>query len=409
MTGERTYSCSNIEYFSKEEYSPDPNDSTMAIPYAVTRSTIFILAATLLLCGGYCSCLIGHFVRHRRLFTFISGVLFIVTGLIMLFGLIMYISVFKAEVGGKLRPRSQLVPAMFTYQYGYSFLLYVSGFITTELAGTSAIFLYIYSHQCEWRRKFIKDYLHPSGHHNTRGGHHHHLHHNHHHSTSGSSNRKYINRPIPAPSAASAFYHLDHVMMYHPACQRHPGAYINSNSAIQHFYPTQIPQRRYFFNKETTTNNSAGQSSQMTSPCSIHRTNSLKDLSYDLPPPPPPLPTISYQGFDSNDFLHLQSSPFTGPGGGGGNSGPGGDGNTTLLHHLKLQQHRTIPRDITTTIAAEITSDNEQFLLNNCDDYSPSIQHEFVTFDLDEPPPAPPPPQQRSEYSIDTLRRTTPV
>lgn len=31
----------------------------------------------------------------------------------------------------------------FVYRYGYSFLLYVSGFITTEFAGTSAIFLHI--------------------------------------------------------------------------------------------------------------------------------------------------------------------------------------------------------------------------------------------------------------------------
>lgn len=30
--GETFYDCNKIDYFSKEEYSPDPNDSTMAIP-----------------------------------------------------------------------------------------------------------------------------------------------------------------------------------------------------------------------------------------------------------------------------------------------------------------------------------------------------------------------------------------
>lgn len=30
--GGKLYECSKIDYFSKEEYSPDPNDSTMAIP-----------------------------------------------------------------------------------------------------------------------------------------------------------------------------------------------------------------------------------------------------------------------------------------------------------------------------------------------------------------------------------------
>lgn len=71
----------------------------------------------------------------------------------MLIGLVMYISIFKAEVGGKLRPTSQLQPAVFTYHYGYSFILYVSGFVSTEISGTCAVFLYIYWHQKDWRKK----------------------------------------------------------------------------------------------------------------------------------------------------------------------------------------------------------------------------------------------------------------
>ncbi|GLG94137.1 uncharacterized protein GBIM_01395, partial [Gryllus bimaculatus] len=30
--GEKDLQCFNIDYFPREEYSPDPNDSTMAIP-----------------------------------------------------------------------------------------------------------------------------------------------------------------------------------------------------------------------------------------------------------------------------------------------------------------------------------------------------------------------------------------
>ncbi|KAK6643382.1 hypothetical protein RUM43_004887 [Polyplax serrata] len=71
----------------------------------------------------------------------------------MLIGLVMYISIFKAEVGGKLRPTSQIQPAVFTYKYGYSFILYVSGFVSTEISGTCAVFLYIYWHQKDWRKK----------------------------------------------------------------------------------------------------------------------------------------------------------------------------------------------------------------------------------------------------------------
>lgn len=80
-----------------------------------------------------------------------------VAGLVMLLGLIMYISVFKAEVGSKLRQRSQLEPPVFTYRYGYSFLLYVGGFVSTQIAGISGVFLFIYRMQHEWGKKYLDD------------------------------------------------------------------------------------------------------------------------------------------------------------------------------------------------------------------------------------------------------------
>ncbi|KAL1130752.1 hypothetical protein AAG570_011993 [Ranatra chinensis] len=74
----------------------------------------------------------------------------------MLIGSVMYISIFKAEIGSKLRPRSQLQPPLFTFSYGYSFLLYVSGFMAIETAGTCAVFLYIYWHQRDWGMKTLE-------------------------------------------------------------------------------------------------------------------------------------------------------------------------------------------------------------------------------------------------------------
>ncbi|KAG8255353.1 regulation of AMPA receptor activity protein [Homalodisca vitripennis] len=131
---------------------------SMRFLHAVTRSAIFFVSASLLLlCGEFC-CLCGHLARHRRLLTFVAGVIFIISGLLMLIGLVMYISVFKAEVGSKLRPRSQLQPPMFTFRYGYSFLLYVSGFMSSEAAGTCAVLLYIYWTQRDWASKRLELY-----------------------------------------------------------------------------------------------------------------------------------------------------------------------------------------------------------------------------------------------------------
>lgn len=260
----------------------------------------------------------------------------------MLFGLIMYISVFKAEIGSKLRPRSQLQPAVFDYWYGYSFLLFVVGVISTQLAGISSIFLFIYKVQYEWQRKHLDDLK--------RG----------------------------KPRLPATFAHYDTSMFY--PCRRHPQAYINSNSAI-HFpatYPASLlHQKRYFFSKEPL----------QESPCSVHRSsrshsNSLKDVSnfYDFPPPP----TISYQ-FDE--------------------------------HFSREPSGRHFPRDVTTNTVST-TADVNCGEFEPFDDYSPSIQHEFVTFDLDQPLPLRAPStvsigtrneNHRKTFDSDTLRRTTPV
>ncbi|XP_008478595.1 uncharacterized protein LOC103515431 [Diaphorina citri] len=116
---------------------------------AVTRSSVFFIFSTVLLICGEISYMYGHFVFHKKIFTFVAGVVFIISGLMMLIGLVMYISIFKAEVGPKLRPHSPLQPPLFTFSYGYSFLLYVTSFISIELSGTFALFLYIYWYQNE--------------------------------------------------------------------------------------------------------------------------------------------------------------------------------------------------------------------------------------------------------------------
>ncbi|KAL1130751.1 hypothetical protein AAG570_011992 [Ranatra chinensis] len=46
---------------------------------AVTRSAFFFIIATLLLFFGEFSCMYGHFDRSRRIFTFVSGVVFIIS------------------------------------------------------------------------------------------------------------------------------------------------------------------------------------------------------------------------------------------------------------------------------------------------------------------------------------------
>lgn len=78
------------------------------------------------------------------------------SGLLMLIGLIVYISIFKAEIGSKLRPKSSLHPPLFVFKYGHSFFLYVLGFIFTELVGVLDVFLYITLEQIGHQKKVRK-------------------------------------------------------------------------------------------------------------------------------------------------------------------------------------------------------------------------------------------------------------
>lgn len=55
----------------------------------------------------------------------------------------MYISLFKSEIGSKLRPKSVFQPPLFTYKYGHSFILFVIGCISAEIVGTLNFFLFI--------------------------------------------------------------------------------------------------------------------------------------------------------------------------------------------------------------------------------------------------------------------------
>ncbi|XP_068230006.1 uncharacterized protein stg1 [Palaemon carinicauda] len=156
--GKSEFQCHKIDYFPTEEYSPDPNDSTMAIPHTVLKSVGFFLTAVVLLTLAEILCISGHCFSRRRFFTFLSGITFIISGLFMMLGMVIYIATLKGEVAEKLRPRSTFQPPLFVYTYGWSCYLIMLGFITTEIAGITAVFLYIYWHKRDWSKKEEQKY-----------------------------------------------------------------------------------------------------------------------------------------------------------------------------------------------------------------------------------------------------------
>lgn len=68
--------------------------------------------------------------------------IFFHSGLVMLLGLIMFISIFKSEIYHKARATSSSLEPLFTFHYGHSFILYVIGFVFVELAGILNVCLF---------------------------------------------------------------------------------------------------------------------------------------------------------------------------------------------------------------------------------------------------------------------------
>ncbi|XP_072152782.1 voltage-dependent calcium channel gamma-8 subunit isoform X1 [Bemisia tabaci] len=138
------FDCFQIFEVFDESYVPDPGDSAWAMPYAASRSIGFFLLATVLLCFAEV-CFVISLLKNKDWIIFVSGVSFIIAGLLMLVGVIALISLFRAEVGNKLRPASVHKSPTLTFNYGFSFQLYMGGLALIEATGTCAIFLYLKS------------------------------------------------------------------------------------------------------------------------------------------------------------------------------------------------------------------------------------------------------------------------
>ncbi|XP_015789671.1 uncharacterized protein LOC107366557 [Tetranychus urticae] len=152
--GVKSMNCTHIDYLTDEEYTPDPNDSTMAIPYAAKKAALFMALSTGSILLGVFTCFTANKCIRRKALTFASGISFILSGLMILCSIVIYISTFKAEVGNKLRPKSSFQEATFRYKYGVSFMFCVLSLMMCEVAGTFSIFLYIRLHQLDWEKEF---------------------------------------------------------------------------------------------------------------------------------------------------------------------------------------------------------------------------------------------------------------
>lgn len=302
----------------------------------------------------------------------------------MLVGLVMYISVFKAEVGYKLRQPSFSQPPSFTYRYGYSFILYVSGFITIEMAGTSAVFLFIYWYQKDWLVKLAE---------------------------------RTFDKYSPGSESSISYTNLEQASVY--PCRKHPQAYTLQRTqpigapcepSTSAAYLSPSKQRRYFFDKDDSLPPAVSPSCSLHRHRSVYVSTSMRDVTnpncYEFQPP-----STSYGDPYASDMpksasvINYRNESYA-----------NGVGSTRSLHMVGANN---LPRDATTNTVST-TAD----VINPCDDFGSVFPEdfsgnrdigEFVTFDLDRPLEMRPsvilsqPAKKDFGTGTDKLRRTTPV
>ncbi|XP_078723302.1 voltage-dependent calcium channel gamma-5 subunit-like isoform X2 [Lampetra fluviatilis] len=137
-------SCSNVQYFAASG-SHITSDSTANVLRLMRSATPFPLAALLLMLLGFVINNLGHVRPQRTALAFVSGIFFILAGLALVVGLVLYIS----SVNDEVTNRSSENSTSFTYSYGWSFHFAVLSFFLTEGAGVVSVYLFMKRYRTE--------------------------------------------------------------------------------------------------------------------------------------------------------------------------------------------------------------------------------------------------------------------
>uniref|UniRef100_A0A8C4X0I3 Calcium channel, voltage-dependent, gamma subunit 5b n=1 Tax=Eptatretus burgeri TaxID=7764 RepID=A0A8C4X0I3_EPTBU len=138
LEGEEQGRCSRIGYFSPSK-THFTSDSTASVLRLIRSATPFPLASLLLMLVGFVLSSVGHVQPQRTALAFVSGICFILSGLALVVGLVLYISSVNDEVVNMSSENA----TSFTYRYGWSFTFAAISFFFTEGAGVVSVYLFM--------------------------------------------------------------------------------------------------------------------------------------------------------------------------------------------------------------------------------------------------------------------------
>ncbi|XP_076027290.1 voltage-dependent calcium channel gamma-5 subunit isoform X1 [Genypterus blacodes] len=142
--GEEKGRCFTIEYVMPTHVQMT-SESTVSVLKMIRSATPFPLVSLFFMFIGFVLSNIGHIRPHRTILAFVSGIFFILSGLSLVVGLVLYIS----NINDEMLNRTRTNEAYFTYKYGWSFAFAAISFLLTETAGVMSVYLFMKRYTAE--------------------------------------------------------------------------------------------------------------------------------------------------------------------------------------------------------------------------------------------------------------------
>ncbi|KAK2844693.1 hypothetical protein Q5P01_011352 [Channa striata] len=138
VAGSENGRCVASEYFTEPEIEIT-TENTANILKMVRTATPFPMVSLIFVFTAFVISNIGHIRPQRTILAFVSGIFFILSGLSLVVGLVLYISSINDEVMNRPREPEQF----FNYHYGWSFAFAASSFLLKEGAGVMSVYLFM--------------------------------------------------------------------------------------------------------------------------------------------------------------------------------------------------------------------------------------------------------------------------
>ncbi|KFR13772.1 Voltage-dependent calcium channel gamma-5 subunit, partial [Opisthocomus hoazin] len=144
LAGEERGRCFTIEYVMPMNVQLT-SESTVNVLKMIRSATPFPLVSLFFMFIGFILSNIGHIRPHRTILAFVSGIFFILSGLSLVVGLVLYIS----SINDEMLNRTKDSETFFNYKYGWSFAFSAISFLLTESAGVMSVYLFMKRYTAE--------------------------------------------------------------------------------------------------------------------------------------------------------------------------------------------------------------------------------------------------------------------